>query len=208
MAYSLSMAARDEHNRFPPLTAPLTDTQREQIRISALQHHHMKSPSYTDAMESRRQHQLGDFATQVQCRRRRQHTSSLPQTLRDALRPTSRAVVITETARPFRVVNVNKAWEELCGYTFVESKGKSLGSLLKGEETDQLAVTAMIHKLLQGEEAVAVLTNYTQAGRKFRNRLHVGPLFDEGAQHAHGMDASVPAAATPSYFVGILKEVA
>ena len=205
MAYSLSMASLDG-NKFPPLTQPLTDTQREQIRISALQHHHMRSPSYTEDQESRRQHKIGDFTTQVDCAAKRKQTSSFPQTLQDALRPTSRAIVVTETSKPFRVFNVNKAWEDLCGYTYVESKGRSLGSLLKGEETDQLAVTAMINKLLQGEEAVAVLTNYTKDGRRFRNRLHVGPLYDEMSVEAgSGLDSVH--LQTPSYFVGVLKEV-
>jgi hypothetical protein len=67
---------------------------------------------------------------------------------------------------------------------------------LKGEETDQLAVTVMINKLLQGEEATAILTNYTKDGRRFRNRIHVGPLFDGGVESQQ-----------PSYFVGVLREV-
>jgi PAS domain S-box-containing protein len=195
MAYSLSMASL-EGNSFPPLTQPLSETQREQIRISALQHHHMRSPWYSEECESRRQNKIGDFATQVGCASKLKQTSSLPQTLQDALRPTSRAIVVTETSKPFRVFNVNKAWEGLCGYSYLESKGRSLGSLLKGEETDQLAVTVMINKLLQGEEATAILTNYTKDGRRFRNRIHVGPLFDSGVESQQ-----------PSYFVGVLREV-
>lgn len=120
----------------------------------------------------------------------------LPRTVQDALRPSRRAIVITETTAPFRVVDVNLAWEQLCGYTFLESKGKTLGSLLKGPETDQLAATSLISKLLQGEEAGATLTNYAKDGRMFRNRLRAGPLYeDEG-------DPS-----TLKYFVGVLQEV-
>ena len=117
----------------------------------------------------------------------------LPRTLQDALRHSSRAIVVTETSMPFRVLDVNKAWEGLCEYSFVESKGKSLGSLLKGPETDQLAVTALLNQLLHGEDATTVLTNYTKSGRKFRNRLHVGPLYDEAGNMSH--------------FVGLLQEV-
>jgi PAS domain S-box-containing protein len=123
--------------------------------------------------------------------------SSLPKTLEDALRPsTKRAIVVTETTKPFRICNVNKAWENLCGYAFVESKGRSLGSLLKGEETDQLAVSALLNQLMRGEEATTVLTNYTKQGRKFRNRLHVGPLYENRNSDQ------------PTHFVGVLKEVA
>jgi PAS domain S-box-containing protein len=116
----------------------------------------------------------------------------LPRTFEHAVRPTSRAIVVTEAFPPFKVVDVNKAWEGLCGYTFVESKGKTLGDLLKGPETDTCAATALVNQLMNGEEAGTVLTNYTKAGRRFRNRLRVGPLVDESGRTSH--------------FVGVLQE--
>ena len=119
----------------------------------------------------------------------------LPTSFRDALRPSNRAIVITETSRPFRVVNVNDAWSSLCEYSYTESRGKSLGSLLRGPETDPLAITGLIAQLLRGEEAGAILTNYTKSGRKFRNRLRVGPLHDEETGKL-------------THFIGILQETA
>jgi PAS domain S-box-containing protein len=116
----------------------------------------------------------------------------LPRTLEDALRSTNRAIVITETFPPFRIVEVNTAWEGLCGYSFVECQGKTLGSLLGGPETDKSAVTAVVSQLLRGEEAGTVLTNYTKDGRKFRNRLRVGPLIDGDLT---------------THFVGVLQEI-
>jgi len=180
MAYTLAMATL-EGNKFPPLTRELNNREKEQLRISKEQSQYMKSPNYSPSF----QHKSGE-------------NQPLPRTLQDALRPSSRAIVVTETSKPFRVLNVNKAWEDLCGYSFLEAKGKSLGSMLKGEETDQLAVTAVVNQLLQGNEVTTVLTNYTKEGRKFRNRLHVGPLFEDVADLQTG---------TPSYFVGVLKEV-
>jgi PAS domain S-box-containing protein len=117
----------------------------------------------------------------------------LPRTIEDALRPSSRAIVITETRMPFAVFNVNKAWEGLCGYSYHESKGKSLGTLLKGPETDPLAVTSLLNQLLKGEESTCVLTNYKKSGRKFQNRLHIGPLHDDNGKITH--------------YVGVLQEV-
>jgi PAS domain S-box-containing protein len=116
----------------------------------------------------------------------------LPRTIQEALRRSSRAIVITEAVKPFRIVNVNKAWEDLCGYSYVDAKGKTLGSLLRGPKTDTAAGTALIAQLLRGEEAGATLTNYTKDNRAFRNRLQVGPLMD-------GSDVT--------HFVGILQEV-
>ena len=78
-------------------------------------------------------------------------SSPLPRTLQDALRPTKRrAIVVTEATAPFRIVQVNAAWEDLCGYTFREAKGKTLGSLLHGPDTNPLAATSLITQLLRG----------------------------------------------------------
>jgi PAS domain S-box-containing protein len=222
MAYSLAFAALDWQYQFPPLTRGLTFREREQLRISVDQ---LRSGNHRMASVST-QHQIGDVqhqqqrammhqqASQAPASRRpvvvddrtgaTQYDEPLPRTLEEALRPTSRrAIVVTETTRPFRVVDVNRAWEDLCGYTYVESRGRSLGSLLKGPETDPLTVTALISQLLRGEEATALVTNYTKEGRKFLNRLHVGPLY-------HQDDAIRPGGKEPrraAYFVGVLSEV-
>jgi PAS domain-containing protein len=48
-------------------------------------------------------------------------------------------------------------------------------------------------ELLHGNEATALLTNYTKDGRKFFNFLRVGPIVD--------------AANNITHFVGVLQEV-
>lgn len=171
MAYSLSMATTEGSN-FPSLTDELSEMMKEQLEVSKNQlQHQVSAGRISESLDER----------------------PLPRTLADALRSSSRAIVVTETARPFRVCDVNKAWEGLCGYSYLESKGKSLGDLLKGPETDAVAVTSLMSQLLKGEDASTVLTNYTKSGRKFRNRLHVGPLYNE--------DGDI------SNYVGILQEV-
>lgn len=117
----------------------------------------------------------------------------LPETVEDALRPSRRAIVITEAQVPFKIWDVNRAWEELCGYSYMESKGKTLGSLLHGPETNKLFATNLITQVLNGEKAGTTLINYTKAGRRFRNRIRVGPLRNEHGEITH--------------FVGVLKEV-
>lgn len=57
----------------------------------------------------------------------------LPTNLDDALRPTRRAIVITEAKAPFTIFNVNEAWEQLCGFKYIECRGKTLGSIIKGQ---------------------------------------------------------------------------
>jgi PAS domain S-box-containing protein len=119
---------------------------------------------------------------------------ALPSTLADALRPSKRAIVITEATEPFNIVSVNTAWEGLCGYTLQESRDKTLGSLLQGPDTDVRAATCLISQLLNGEEEAGMeTTNYTKSNRAFRNRVRVGPIVDESNN--------------VKYFVGVLQEV-
>jgi PAS domain S-box-containing protein len=117
----------------------------------------------------------------------------LPRNLAEASIPNDpRAIVITEAEMPFRIVSVNDSWEQLCGYTRSECKGKTLGCI-QGPETNKAAVTALMAQLLKGEEAGTVLTNYNKNGRKFHNRLRVGPLKNDNGKITH--------------FIGVLKEV-
>jgi PAS domain S-box-containing protein len=117
----------------------------------------------------------------------------LPQNLFEATIPQDpRAIVVTEATVPFRIVSVNDTWEKLCGYTPNECRGKTL-KIIQGPETNESAITNLMSKLLKGEEAGTLLTNYDKNGRKFLNRLRVGPLKNQLGQITH--------------FVGVLKEV-
>lgn len=122
----------------------------------------------------------------------------LPKTVDDIsssskLDEDARAIVVTDTKNPFRIVAVNAAWEDLCGYRREECRGDALGPLLHGPETDACTVTAMLSRLLAGEEAGAVLINYTKDGKRFRNNIRVGPVVDEMGKTVN--------------FVGVLREV-
>lgn len=117
----------------------------------------------------------------------------LPRNLAEASLPNDpRAIVITEAEMPFRIVAVNDSWEKLCGYSRSECKGQTLGCI-QGPETNKAAVTALMAQLLKGEEAGTVLTNYNKNGRKFHNRLRVGPLKNDNGKITH--------------FIGVLREV-
>jgi len=91
-----------------------------------------------------------------------------------------RPIVITETESPFRIVSVNDAWVGLCGYTAEEARGRTLGELIQGPETDVGAATALVSALLRGnEDAGLSVVNYDKFGRRFVNRLRVGSIKDE-----------------------------
>ena len=119
----------------------------------------------------------------------------LPKTINDIskLDKDTRAIVVTDIKDPYRITAVNTAWEDLCGYKRGECVGHSLGYLLQGPETEKSTVGAMLSKLLAGEEAGAVLTNYTRHGRKFQNHIRVRPIVNEMGKTVN--------------FVGVLHEV-
>ncbi len=121
-------------------------------------------------------------------------TQSVPDNLVDASHPKDpRAMVITEAKNPFRIVSVNYSWEELCGYSQDECRGKTL-ACIQGEHTNKEAVLALVKKVsIHGEESCTVLRNYSKTGREFQNRLRIGPVKDRFGKVTH--------------FVGVLEEV-
>lgn len=117
----------------------------------------------------------------------------LPRNLAEASLPGDpRAIVITEAHMSYRIVSVNDSWENLCGYSQDECKGDTL-ACIQGPETNTDAVTSLMSNLMKGEEDGTFLTNYAKDGRKFHNRLRVGPLRNDSGKITH--------------FVGVLKEV-
>lgn len=118
----------------------------------------------------------------------------LPNNLVDASLPSDpRAIVITKARMPFQIVSVNSSWEQLCGYSRHECKGKTL-DCIQGERTNKAAVAATVKKVLrQGVESNTVIKNYCKDGREIQNRFRIGLLKDHFGKVTH--------------FVGILEEV-
>lgn len=116
----------------------------------------------------------------------------LPKSIAQAM-DDKRAVVVTSTEAPFRIVDVNEVWEGLCGYTREEAKNQEVGLLLQGPETDSNASRSLMVRLAREEYAETVLTNYDKSGRPFKNLLRVSTLPDENGE--------------PEYLIGVLHEI-
>ena len=210
MAYSLSYASPEADFTSPQVFALLTDQQKRQLdhcneassaewthrSASAVAEYdtrrellddHAHAAATEPALSPQEQFHFEDIYAKTDA------SGPLPTTLHEAELIEDQAVVITESSLPFRIVRVNAAWEGLCGYTQDEARGKTLGDLLQGPETDVGAATALVDKLIHGEEAGAVLTNYAKGGRKFQNRIRVGTLKNQHDKVTH--------------FVGVLKEI-
>ena len=104
------------------------------------------------------------------------------------------AMAITEAQPPFKILDVNKEWVHLCGYSRKQSIGSTLKALLQGPETDLRVAKDLVSSLVQDDEAEAILTNYRYDGSKFRNLVRVGPIKNA-------------ATGQTTHFVGVFKKM-
>jgi PAS domain S-box-containing protein len=209
IADSLSFASAESDFCNPEFTSLLSETQKKQLEnVSLLSTHkdsnqlnsmhkdnEAKVPEY---LRNLRQEEALDTRN-LEYQELRAHANllhyeePLPSKYEEATFDNDdRAIVITDAQLPFRIANVNSAWENLCGFSKDECNGKTL-KCIQGEETNEAAITALMSQLLRGEEAGTVLVNYRKDGSKFLNRLRVGMLRDDHDVVTH--------------FVGVLKEV-
>ncbi len=121
---------------------------------------------------------------------------AIPQTVEEALND-ERPIVITTAESPFRVVDVNGAWEGLCGYSREEAIGRNIGSLLQGPDTSMETANEMVRSLQENGFSDTVLTNYAKNGRSFENHLQIGMLPWDGGNTS----------SSDVYFVGVLNDI-
>lgn len=89
----------------------------------------------------------------------------------------SEAQVYTEALPPYRIVHVNRAWEQVCGFCRAEVVGKTC-RILQGAETCRTTLD-MVHQNLRNRQGCAVrLVNYTKDGNTFLNDLTIEPISD------------------------------
>ena len=110
------------------------------------------------------------------------------------MQPTSNAIVIVDGLPPYRVFNVNCAWQKLCGYSLMEARHHTLGSLLSNSELNSVKASDLVKKLESGQEEVeATIVNYKKCGRRFLDHIRIGPLCDKQNKITH--------------FVGVVEEI-
>ncbi len=75
------------------------------------------------------------------------------------------------------LVYVNKAFEDMTGYTQAETLGKNC-RFLQGNEHDQEGVNKLREAIKNKESIEVTLRNYRKNGELFYNQLKMIPLFD------------------------------
>ena len=84
------------------------------------------------------------------------------------------SVVISDTSQ--RILWVNRAFEEMTGYTSSEALGRIAGDLLNGPETDQETVARLAQSVAEGEPFRGELLNYTKDGQEFWVETNLVPV--------------------------------
>ena len=89
---------------------------------------------------------------------------------------TFNSVVVTDAKA--RIQWVNRAYENLTGYSLEESKGKTPGSLLQGEGTDQETVGYLRERVKMGLSFDCEILNYNKQKQPYWIRLSGQPIID------------------------------
>jgi PAS domain S-box-containing protein len=92
--------------------------------------------------------------------------------------PLSTAAIVTTDAEG-RVVEINPAFTEMCGYTLAELRGRKPGEVLQGSKTEQDLVEEFRRAILERRPFECTLTNYMRDGSKYRVHIKMHPVFDE-----------------------------
>lgn len=96
---------------------------------------------------------------------------------------TTDSVVITDYKG--YITWVNKAFENLTGYTLAEIKGKKPGHFLQGKDTNPEAVQNISDALNSYESIETTILNYTKSGKPYWLNMSIDPIFDEDENCTH-----------------------
>lgn len=106
--------------------------------------------------------------------------------LEEAVAASDLAIAIIDlTAKNWPIIYVNKACEEVSGYSVEELLGQPC-AFLHGPDTDPASLVEMTRAIRAGESLRIDVRNYKKTGEPFWNALHLSPLKGaDGRPHAY-----------------------
>ena len=96
---------------------------------------------------------------------------------------TDNAVVIATAS--FEVEWVNRAFENLTGWTLQEIRGRNPGDLLVGKGTDLRVSKRISQNLRRGRKVKEEILNYRRDGSAYLARIEIDPIRDEAGRVTH-----------------------
>lgn len=100
----------------------------------------------------------------------------MPNTVQTCQRSFDKPMVVTIAEPPYTIIQVNKLWTEMTGYTAEEVVRKHSCSLLQPSHMDKKSLKGLMQELRHKRPASAALDNVTKSGAIFTNFLTVVPL--------------------------------
>jgi PAS domain S-box-containing protein len=77
---------------------------------------------------------------------------------------------------------VNTAFSEMCGYTLEELRGKKLGPILQGVDTDRETAERMRRAVHEYRRCSETILNYHKNGSPYWVEVAITPMFDDAGQ--------------------------
>jgi diguanylate cyclase (GGDEF)-like protein/PAS domain S-box-containing protein len=96
------------------------------------------------------------------------------------------SIVVTDLSG--KVIWTNPAFERLSGYTVDETRGRTPGSLLQGQDTNPATVKRLRHAIRNRMPAKVEILNYTRTGQSYWIALSLSPLIN-GKNDCYGFVA-------------------
>jgi len=107
------------------------------------------------------------------------------QVLQTLIEASPDGVVVCEAnAHHWPVVYVNRAFEQLCGYSAAELHGRNL-SLLQQGENEQEGLSVLRGALAEGTACTVTLRNYRKDGTPFVNEMQLTPIRNHDGRLTH-----------------------
>ncbi len=106
--------------------------------------------------------------------------------LRDrAIAASSNGIIITDVTMPNSpIIYVNKAFEQITGYSVEEVLGKDC-RFLQNDDNNQPSLIELRNAITQGKSCTVVLRNYRKDGSLFWNELSISPVHDFDGNLTH-----------------------
>ena len=84
---------------------------------------------------------------------------------------------------PDRLVQwINPAFSEMCGYSLEELRGKNLGPILQGEQTDRETAARMRRAVHEHRPCSETILNYHKNGTPYWVEVAITPILDDAGQ--------------------------